>query len=132
MLLLVAVLVLALWVLFRMQRRDGQTEPEQQATPVSANAAYHAVSIRIAGQACRAARDLTGRRFLSTAAPKLPLPDCDAQDCSCRFIHHKDRRAGKDRRSPFSPAGFGGGTGRFESEQRKGRDRRKNDGEDYL
>jgi hypothetical protein len=70
------------------------------------------------------ADDAPARRFLSSAAPKLPLPDCEVLDCSCRFVHHKDRRTGKDRRSPFGPSGFGGGTGNYEAEQRQGRDRR--------
>ncbi len=83
------------------------------------------MSIKVTGTACEAAREMTGRRFLSAAAPKLPLPDCDVLDCNCRFVHHKDRRSGKDRRSPFSPAGFGGGTGKFQQDQRGGKDRRK-------
>jgi hypothetical protein len=62
----------------------------------------------------------------------LPLPDCDALECRCRFIHHKDRRAGRDRRSPFGPGGIGGHTGRYEQEQRKGTDRRKSDAEESL
>jgi hypothetical protein len=72
-----------------------------------------------------AAREIDGRRFLATAAPRLPLPDCNALECNCRFIHHEDRRSGKERRSPFGPGGFGGGTGSFKTEQRQGGDRRK-------
>jgi hypothetical protein len=37
---------------------------------------------------------MSGKRFLSGAAPKIPLPGCDVLDCKCRFIHHKDRREG--------------------------------------
>jgi len=93
---------------------------------------FHAVSLKVTGTACDAAKAMTGRRFLAAAAPKLPLPDCDVLECSCRFVHHKDRRAGKDRRSPFSPAGCGGGTGRFKRDQREGKDRREDEnGEDY-
>ena len=132
LLLLTALLLLALWLLIRIRRNDKVEEPERQIAPGDADTAYHAVSIKISAQACKAARELTGIRFLSSAAPKLPLPACDVPDCSCHFMHHKDRRAGKDRRSPFSPAGFGGGTGKFESEHRKGGDRRKKQDEDHF
>lgn len=131
-LLLTVLLILALWLLLRCWRRDKPEEPSGLSTPAGKDAEYHAVSIKMSGQACKAAQDLTGRRFLSTAAPKLPLPGCDVLECNCRFVHHKDRRSGKDRRSPFSPAGFGGGTGNFESEQRRGSDRRKDEDEDYF
>lgn len=74
---------------------------------------------------------MEGRRFLSTAAPKLPLPACDVLECNCRFIHHKDRRTGVERRSPFAPGGVGGISGKFEQEQRKGGDRRNGDDESF-
>lgn len=67
------------------------------------------------------------RRFLSTAAPKLPLAECNVLECKCRFVHHKDRRASKDRRTPFGPSAFGGSTGRYEIDQRNRPDRRQDD-----
>ena len=130
--LLLALLLVALWYLVRLrryQKADAASEPE---TPLSSTSRYHAVSIKVSGSACRAAKELTGQRFLSTEAPLLPLPGCTMAECNCRFVHHKDRRSGKDRRSPFSPAGFGGGTGRFEADQRAGKDRRKSDDEGYF
>ena len=75
---------------------------------------------------------MEGRRFLSTAAPLLPLPECEVLDCKCRFVHHKDRRASKDRRSPFGPSGFGGATGKHQQEQRHSTDRRTSDDEDFF
>lgn len=62
---------------------------------------FHAVSIRPGAFACKTARDLEGRRFLSGTAPRIPLPECDATDCTCRFSHHADRRGGEDRRSLY-------------------------------
>jgi hypothetical protein len=68
---------------------------------------------------------MQGRRFLSSAAPRIPLPDCDVMECKCRFAHHEDRRKGDDRRNPWGQ-GFGSGsTGTYKNEQRKGRDRRR-------
>ena len=127
---LLLVLLLLVWLFIR-RRQATATPKAKKAVPVShKSTAYHAVSIKFESNACGAARELEGRRFLSSAAPRLPLPDCDVLECSCRFIHHKDRRTGHDRRSPFGPSGFGGGTGSFEQEQRKGRDRRVSD-DDY-
>lgn len=48
-------------------------------------------------RACPAARALDGERFLGTEAPKLPLPDCTANVCTCTFHHHQDRRKGPRR-----------------------------------
>ena len=129
---LILVLLAAIWVLIRIRRNTIAEKAAPKLAVSSPQSAYHAVSIKMSGPACQAAKDMAGRRFLSTAAPKLPLPDCDVLECNCRFVHHKDRRSGKERRSPFSPAGFGGGTGKYESEQREGRDRRQSDPEDYF
>ena len=123
---LILALLIALWVLFR-KRRESITAPPKSAAikPRSGNSQFHAVSIKVSGNSCRAAQEMSGRRFLATAAPKLPLPDCDVLDCKCRFAHHEDRRSNKDRRSPFRPGGIASSTGSFTSEQRDGKDRRK-------
>jgi hypothetical protein len=56
---------------------------------------YHAVSISTPGldnNPCRAAMACAGKRYLSSDAPRLPLPACDARTCKCRYEHHEDRR----------------------------------------
>src|SRR5690606_41243020 len=58
---------------------------------------YLAVAILPGTGACPAAFHLSGIRFLSAGAPRLPLPSCDAEHCDCRFKHHSDRRAGPRR-----------------------------------
>ena len=123
LLIIVGVLLLA-WLLLRRRNARKKGEAPKAATRPG-NTAYHAVSIKLGEQACEAARAMSGRRFLSNAAPRLPLADCDAAQCHCRFVHHNDRRSGKDRRSPFAAAGFGGGTGSFEKERRERPDRRQ-------
>ena len=125
--LLGAVLVLLIVWLFLRRRRSEADAAAQVAPDDTEKSTYHAVSIKFATNACAAAQAMSGRRFLSNAAPRLPLPDCDALECRCRFLHHEDRRAGKDRRSPFAAAGFGGGTGSFEKERREKAGRRKSD-----
>lgn len=126
-LLWLAVVLLIAWLLLRQR---GKSEEKQQPSSLkdTGNTAYHAVSIKFEKYACEAAKEMEGRRFLSSAAPRLPLPECNALECRCHFVHHKDRRAPRDRRSPFAAAGFGGGsTGSYEKERRERSDRRKGD-----
>lgn len=129
---LVLVLLLAIWLMVRLRKSASADEPRPAPRVRRSTTAYHAVSIKFSGTACKAAKEMEGRRFLSTAAPKLPLAECDVLECNCRFAHHADRRAGKDRRNPFGPSGFGSGTGKHEVEQRQGRDRRSNRDEDSF
>jgi hypothetical protein len=119
----IAVVLLLVWLFLR--HRGKKTEPTETAVEDTARSAYHAVSIKYDRNACEAAQKMSGRRFLSSAAPRLPLPECDVLECNCRFAHHTDRRSSKDRRSPFAAAGFGGGTGTYEKERRERSDRRK-------
>ena len=120
----IAALLLIVWLYVRYR---GQTQKPQEPASLkeTGRTAYHAVSIKFDTHACDAAKEMDGRRFLSNAAPRLPLPNCDSLDCRCRFAHHKDRRARKDRRSPFAAAGIGGSTGSFKKERRERLDRRK-------
>ena len=126
---LVVVLIL-LWYLLIM-RRSAQSETKEQPRLENAKAhpggEFHAVSIKFDADACLHAKALQGRRFLAREAPVLPLKNCDADSCNCRFVHHEERRSGKDRRSPFGSGGMGAVTGRFEQERRQGGDRRRHD-----
>ena len=123
---LVVVLML-LWYLL-MRRSSGSAATQQpRLEQTEAGGDFHAVSIKFDADACLNAKALQGRRFLASDAPNLPLDNCDAARCNCRFVHHDDRRSGKDRRSPFGSAGMGAVTGRFEKERRDGDDRRQHD-----
>ena len=129
----IAVLLLVAWLFVR--HRSKSEDKQQPATPRdTGNSAFHAVSIKFDNNACQAAKDMEGRRFLARAAPRLPLPECSGLECRCHFAHHKDRRSPRDRRSPFGAAGFGGSaTGSFEKERRERQDRRKDDDpDDFL
>ena len=123
---IVGILILALVYFFI--RRKGSA-PDQQAAAsrpekTGATTGYHAVSIKFPSSACSAAKSLENKRFLSSAAPRIPLPDCDVLECKCRFVHHTDRREDEDRRNPYR-ARMGGQTGVHQQEQRHGSDRRK-------
>ena len=122
---LIVVLLVAIWWMIRKRRESAVEAPPSQIRQKPKTTEFHAVSITYSGQACKAASELSGRRFLATAAPRLPLPECDVLECKCRFAHHDDRRSNKDRRSPFGPGGAAGSTGSFSSEQRSGTDRRQ-------
>lgn len=122
----VAVLLIAVLIFLRMRSRAPITHESKTPDPAATarlKGDFHAVSIRPGTFACKAARNLEGQRFLSGSAPRIPLPDCDASDCSCRFAHHADRRGSDDRRTPYrSPIGLDAGA--VGEEQRLEDDRR--------
>ncbi len=130
-LLLLVVGLLIAWFFYR----QGLTRPgdrREQGTPpaLKNKSKYHAVSIKPGAYACSAANRMAGQRFLASQAPDLPLPDCDTAECDCHFVHHNDRRSGKDRRSPFTAGGIATATGSYANERRKGGDRR-DDSDNY-
>jgi PLD-like domain len=129
--LLGALLLLAVvWLVVRI-RQNKAIEQLQATRKPKDSGKFHAVAIKYSENACNAAKALTGRRFLSSAAPRLPLPECDYPNCNCRFVHFTDRRAGRDRRSPFAPATSTGTTGIHEQERRERNDRRKEPDDDF-
>jgi len=107
-LLSIALVLSIAWLVIRMRRDETPVVSDEAKKLAHEKVAYHAVSISLEQSACDAAKSMTGRRFLSDAAPQLPLPDCDALECRCIFTHHQDRRGKRDRRSPFAAAGFSG------------------------
>lgn len=72
------------------------TKPSRIRISIDANdrvSLYASVSIGSEDAACAAARDLAGKRYLVTEAPPLPLPECDAQQCTCGYFNYRDRRS---------------------------------------
>ena len=128
-----AAVLLIIWLYLRRRSEARKVEEAAAATVAKArDTTFHAVSIKFGKNACAAAQAMTGQRFLASEAPTIPLPGCDAPVCECRFTHHKDRRSGKDRRSPFGAGSIGGGTGRFDAERRQKSDRRKSADDDLF
>ena len=127
--LLLVLLAIAIgWLVWRLRKPATSAK---ESTDVKETSIWHAVSIAYSHSACNAAKAMTGRRFLSSAAPQLPLPDCDAVECRCKFKHHDDRRSGRDRRSPFATRTFSGdGSGSFAKERRVNPGRREDDAPD--
>ncbi len=121
------VLVIA-WVIVKKREGAGnrREQPEPDVIrPSQTNSKYHAVAIRPGRRVCEAVKKLNGQRILSNDAPMLPVKGCDIVDCECSYVHYKDRRCGKDRRSPFNSGGLSAATGKFEAERRENTERRK-------
>lgn len=124
LLLVLALLLSIAWLILRIRRGNAEVQEASTVRRVEITSAFHAVSLKYSSNACDAAKAMTGRRFLASAAPRLPLPECDALECRCGFDHHSDRRTGKERRNPFTSVHYTGGTGTFKAERRSKSDRR--------
>lgn len=131
-LLLLVVGLLAAWFFYRKGLdKPGERQDRRISGRSKVGTEFHAVSIKPGAYACNQANELAGERFLATKAPELPLEGCMSSNCECRFVHHDDRRAGKDRRSPFTSGGLSAATGKYSQERREGQERR-DDSDDYL
>lgn len=125
LLLVMALFLSVTWLVMRIRRGKKEIKQVTAVKKPDATSLFHAVSLQYSATACDAAKAMTGRRFLASAAPRLPLPECDALECRCAFAHHDDRRSGKERRNPFNTGRFVGGTGKLPMERRDRKDRRR-------
>jgi len=67
--------------------------------PAALEAPWHGVSVVAPPEACAAAEELRGKRYLSSEAPSLPLPQCPSPTlCHCVYRHFSDRRSNSFRR----------------------------------
>jgi len=88
-------------------RRSLAESPRGSAQPggctnengIPAGKSHQGVTIRACVGSCAVATAQQGHRYLAGKAPQLPLPGCDARNCSCRYERHVDRRAKRERRS---------------------------------
>ena len=131
---ILVILILLLLLVF-VRRPKEKEKPRPAKTPTTRgkpDTTYHAVSLKFLPSACDAAKAMEGERYLSAEAPKIPLPECDATTCKCRYVHHKDRRGRDDRRNPWGPGLSGSGTGSYEQEQRKSGERRSESSDDIF
>ena len=70
--------------------------PRRTARPPASP--FHCVSIESTTGCCGVCESIRGRRFLVKQAPPLPLVECTAAKCVCRYVHYGDRRSGRLRR----------------------------------
>lgn len=59
---------------------------------------WKAVKIKPGLICCREAELMVEQIYLVADAPVLPLTQCKANDCRCKYIYLDDRRDGDDRR----------------------------------
>ena len=130
-LLLLVLGLLVAWLFYRQGLDRSAARPDRRLAAPRRGPDYHAVSIKPGAYACNEANEIAGDRFLASEAPEIPLPGCTSSNCECHFVHHKDRRGGKDRRSPFTSGGLAAATGKYAEERRHGKERR-DDTDDYL
>lgn len=129
LLLLVLGLLIA-WYFYRQGLEQPKSKPAQRLRSTSGGD-YHAVSVVPGSYACSAVNEIAGKRFLASEAPELPLPGCSAKNCECHFAHFRDRRSGRDRRSPFGSGGLAAASGKYAKERRQRGNRRKEDDESF-
>ena len=86
---------------------------------------YAAVSIACGKGACFRAEAIAGIRFLLAEAPGLPLNNCSAETCTCRYSHFRDRRSFLSNRRSSATLESNGPAGRFSRNRRRGPNRRK-------
>ena len=135
--LIIGILAAAVVAFLVLRRRHRAAAPptsvgeEADAVTDEDSRKYHSVSIKAGLHKCSAVQELEGVRIMSAEAPRLPLPDCDVDDCSCRYVHHDERRVAGDRRSPFSAGGAWQRIGDPDKDKRSGHDRRQDDNDDY-
>ena len=79
---------------------------------------FHAVAVSCPKNACAAARKLEAKRFLAKEAPPLPMPNCTAKNCGCRFTHYADRRD-EQRRESFRVGHYDGAQRRAIKDRRQ-------------
>jgi hypothetical protein len=79
-------------------RQHSAKKPAAKAKPHAASSTgdYRAVSLTPCPRCAALIKDAK-RRYLLREAPRLPLTDCAAGQCTCKFRKHDDRRDG-DRR----------------------------------
>jgi len=85
---------------------ESPNEPKKSASGQAARKPkqrWHAVMVVAPSSACAAANACKGKRYLSSEAPRLPLANCDAAACGCKYRHYEDRRAGPRRAEATGP-----------------------------
>ena len=108
--------------------RKPVVDPAATGTRIRITNPWHAVSVESGRQGCPAAQAVSGARFLSGQAPKLPLTGCtNPLGCRCVYKHHDDRRAGP-RRLLDNGTSLRSSAAYLGEERRQARGRRATDG----
>jgi hypothetical protein len=65
---------------------------------------FASVAVYCGDNGCDAAREIAGKRHLLDEAPELPLAECAADTCNCRYFRYGDRRSLLSNRRSHGPA----------------------------
>jgi hypothetical protein len=137
--LLIAILVvfaiLALRVMRKPATKAGKPTSARSVKKVAAATAgsapgpgdYRSSSIDYGSGACEAVRALDGKRLLVGEVARLPLADCTSPNCSCKFVHHDDRRESHEDKRAISGLSTELYAASGKPERRKRKGRRKSD-----
>lgn len=90
------IIVVLLWIYSK--RSKAKSSKKHSSKAIKRKQDFRAISIQICPQACTAVKELRDKRVLTGQAPMLPLADCNVSDCTCKYVHHNDRRSQEDRR----------------------------------
>jgi hypothetical protein len=107
---------------------DGENSPKEPAAKAAKREPrnrWHAVTILPGATRCQAVEAAKGRRYLSKEAPILPLRECDAAVCKCKYRHYQDRRGTPRRSEEARGGGMRSRTGT--DDRRNSRGRRETD-----
>ena len=95
-------MAITFWYLRHPPEQTKRSGHARTRLPPSDPHPYHAVSVAHRGPACTVVNTVGNRRFLAARVPQLPLPNCDAPHCNCRYVHYDDRRQQDNRRMLYS------------------------------
>ena len=83
-------------------KRGIPTRKKKVASPARPKNRYRAAAILHGNCACSAVKKIGKHRFLASEVPTIPLQDCTAQSCNCKYSRYTDRRDRDTRRAPFT------------------------------
>lgn len=78
----------------------GAKERDRRVTGRSVSTgAQYTVAVCPGLRACEHITAFTNVRYPAGEAPRLPLPGCSSRRCTCKYVHHADRRRSARRSS---------------------------------
>ena len=104
---IIAIILVFLTGAFWLFKAKGNTRSSRVKRPIGVHRSgnphnrYQAASINYGGCACSAVKAIGEKRFLAEQAPPVPLSECNAERCDCKYVRHADRRIRDDRRAVY-------------------------------
>jgi len=112
------------WPAFSGGAQRAQSRASLKAKPRASTQGekpHHAVSIEFGLDACPSIQALENNYFLAKDAPHLPLQECSAESCQCKYAHHKGRRHSLRRNQSALSTESYSSKGKVERREQRGR-----------